>query len=168
MYLFKEYLARRLFEASLPVPPGVDPEMWANASYQRFWLAQNPNYAAQFQQAQQPAAAPPPVARHLGIGSGLRSVANNPLAPAPAPEMDINQIENALASFLKSTNSIQASLKELKKVNPTLAQVINQKLGKGIPLHDNGGRATRQGRGIHFYKNLNGDTMFKQVTGNPF
>jgi hypothetical protein len=165
MYLFKEYLARRLFEASLPVPPGVDPEMWANASYQRFWLAQNPNYAAQFQQAQQPAAAPPPVARSLG--SGLRSVANNPLAPAP--KMDTNQIENALAAFLKSTNSIQASLKELEKVNPALVQAINQKIARGeIPLHDNGGRATRQGRGIHFYKNLNGGTMFKQVTGNAF
>lgn len=31
-----------------PVPPGVDPEMWANPSYRRFWMAQN--------QAQQPAA----------------------------------------------------------------------------------------------------------------
>ncbi len=48
MKRFKDYVNLR--EAG-EVPPGVDPQMWANPSYQKFWLAQNP------QQQQQPAPA---------------------------------------------------------------------------------------------------------------
>ncbi len=153
MYLFKEYLARRLFEASLPVPPGVDPEMWANASYQRFWLAQNPNYAAQFQQ--QATNAPAPVARALG--SGLRRVENNPLA---APQLNANQIEQGLNDFLGLQNT-KATLKELIKGNPALGQAVRAAIANGtILVHPNGRRAIGAGRGIHFYKNDSGDTMF--------
>ena len=43
MYKFTQFVeAREIVEVEdLPVPPGVDPAMWANPSYRRFWLAQN-------------------------------------------------------------------------------------------------------------------------------
>lgn len=36
------------------VPAGVDPEMWANPSYQKFWLAQNQPQQPQQQMKQTP------------------------------------------------------------------------------------------------------------------
>jgi hypothetical protein len=159
MYLFKEYLARRLFEASLPVPPGVDPEMWANASYQKFWLntPAGREYAAKFQQ--QANNAPPPVARALG--SGLRRIENNPLTP---PAMNNDQIEAGLNNFL-GMNNTKATLKELLKGDPALGQAVRAAIAnKTIPVHENGRRAVGAGRGIHFYKTDSGDIMFMKNT----
>lgn len=153
MYLFKEYLARRLFEAQLPVPPGVDPEMWANPSYQRFWLMQNPNYAAQFQQPQQPSA-PKPVARAIGSGLTRR--------PSMVP-MPIEKIEGELNSFLGMQESGL-----LKRVpNQMLQQAIQDKINSGqIIVHANGGQARRQGAGIHFFRSPEGIAFVKNRPGS--
>lgn len=58
MRSFKAFVRSRELREEAEVPPGVDPAMWANPSYQKFWLAQNPNYGQQQQ-------APAPVAKAL-------------------------------------------------------------------------------------------------------
>lgn len=155
MYLFKEYLARRLFESSLPAPPGVDPEMWANPSYQKFWLAtpSGREYAAKFQQAPQTPVAPAPVARALGSGLTQR--------PSMAA-MPLEKIEGELSSYLGMQESGL-----LKKVpNPLIIQAIQDKINKGqIIVHENGGKARRQGAGIHFFQSPSGIAFVKNRPG---
>jgi len=51
MMTFWEYL--KLCETEIPLPPGVDPEMWANPTFQKSWLIQHPEYLQSQQPVQQ-------------------------------------------------------------------------------------------------------------------
>jgi len=155
MYLFKEYLAQRLREAEEgipPVPPGVDPEYWAFKSWRINWFnsPEGKAYAAQ-QQQQQPKA---PVARALGPALTKR------------PSMPLERIEGELKSYLGMQESGL-----LKKVpNLLVVKAVQDKINNGqIIVHGNGGKARRQGAGIHFYSSPEGIVFVNNTPGSrPF
>jgi hypothetical protein len=99
MITFSAYVkARDLMEMEQipPVPPGVDPEMWANPSYRKFWMAQNQPQQQVPQQQQAVAQQPRKAARALGtvlpdpatLGPNHHLVARNlQIAMSPAGTM---------------------------------------------------------------------------------
>lgn len=65
----------------MPIPTGVDPDMWASPSYQKFWLATPEGREWLAQQTPQPAQAASPPTRMIGQRFGGQKAVARALPP---------------------------------------------------------------------------------------
>lgn len=133
MYSFRQFLILR--EADLPIPPGVDPGMWENPSYQKFWLA-TPQGREWFAQQQ--------------TGQGQKAVAR-----ALPKQLTLPDVESEIRDYLSKQGSKDyGNVRELDK---SLQDAINQMVRVGTIVPEaSPGKARMSGGGIHFYRSPTG------------
>lgn len=142
MLSFKNFVNEAETMIGDPVPPGVDPAMWANPSYQKFWKAQN----------QQQNAAPK---------MGQQAPVQQQKPVQQRAYQDIGSIDNAVKTYLSRLPGFPANGTLRNLPDMELIGSINNKIKTGeIPLQPTSIRAMEAGRGVHFYRDKIGNIAF--------
>lgn len=141
MGTFKQFLTEE--EAA---PPGVDPTMWANPSYRKFWQAQNqqqPQQTAQQQPGWKPAAQ------------------QQQAAPFSQGYQDFGSIEGAIKTYLSKMPGMPSTGTVRQLTDMPLRVAIEKGIrDRSIPLHPSMIKAMEAGRGVHFYRDRQGNVAF--------
>lgn len=140
MLSFKKFVEAEM--VSEPVPPGVDPEMWSNPSYQKFWKAQNQqqNVAPKIGQQQVPQTKP---------------------YQQQKAYQDMGTIETGIKTYMSKMPGMPSNGTLRNIPDPSLVQAVGSKIRTGeIPLQPSAQYAMAAGRGVHFYQDKNGNYAF--------
>lgn len=140
MLSFKDFVEAEM-ATSEPAPQGVDPAMWANPSYQRFWKAQN----------QQQKVAPQ---------AGQTNQQAKPYQQQQGYQ-DMNSIETGIKTYLSKMPGMPTNGTLRNLPDTALVQAISRKIKTGeLPLQPSAQYAMGAGRGIHFYQDKTGNIAF--------